>query len=99
MTRATPLYVIIFQGLVGLLTGAYALLHGFHIPDIGRYWFAIIATILLYAAAHIVSARAFQLVEASVFSVLFASSAIWTMLVGLFLFQERLAPVNYWALY
>jgi len=53
-------YVIIFQGLVGILTGVYALIHGFHMPDIGKYWFAILITTILYAAAHIVSTQAFQ---------------------------------------
>lgn len=83
-------YVIIFQGLVGVLTGIYALVHGFHMPDFSQYWLAILATVLLYAAAHIVSTGAFQLVEASIFSVLFATSAIWTMLASLFLFNDHI---------
>lgn len=80
-------YVIVFQGLVGILTGIYAVIHGFQWPD-GHYWFAILVTILLYAAAHVLSTQAFQRLEASVFSVLFATSAIWTMLIGGVLFRE-----------
>jgi drug/metabolite transporter (DMT)-like permease len=83
-------YVVVFQGLVGIITGIYALFNGFEMPDLSKYWFAIVVTILLYATAHIVSTGAFQLVEASVFSVLFATSAIWTMIAGLFLFSDRL---------
>lgn len=83
-------YVIIFQGLVGVITLVYALIHGFHLPDFSKYWFAIIATILLYAAGHVVSTGAFQSVEASVFSVLFATSAIWTMIAGAILFGDHL---------
>ena len=89
--KSDPLaYVIIFQGMVGVLTGIYALIHGFHSPDFGKYWFAILVTVSLYAAAHVVSTRAFQQLEASVFSVLFASSAIWTMVAGLFLFNDHI---------
>lgn len=89
--KSDPLaYVIIFQGLVGVLTGIYALIHGFHSPDFSKYWFAILVTVLLYAAAHVVSTKAFQQVEASIFSVLFATSAIWTMLAGLFLFSDHI---------
>lgn len=84
-------YVILFQGLVGLLTGVYAVMHGFHAPDFNRYWFPIVVTILLYAAAHIVSTKAFQVIEASIFSVLFATSAIWTMIGGFILFHDHLA--------
>lgn len=83
-------YVIIFQGLVGVLTGIYALIHGLHMPDLAKYWLPIIITILLYAAAHIVSTGAFQLVESSVFSVLFATAALWTMVAGFFLFSDRI---------
>jgi len=83
-------YVIIFQGLVGILTGLYALVHGIHLPDFGKYWFAIAITTVLYALAHIVSTKAFQQLEASVFSVLFASSAIWTMIAGRFLFDDTI---------
>jgi drug/metabolite transporter (DMT)-like permease len=89
--KTDPLaYVIVYQGLVGVLTGTYALIHGFHIPDLGRYWFAILVTILLFAAANVASTKAFQQIQASTYSVLFATSAIWTMLAGLFLFNDRI---------
>ncbi|HSX06104.1 MAG TPA: DMT family transporter [Candidatus Saccharimonadia bacterium] len=93
--KSDPLaYVIIFQGLVGILTGIYAIIHGFHAPDFTKYWLAILITSLLYAAAHIVSTRAFRQLEASVFSVLFATSAIWTMIAGLFLFNDQITSLQ-----
>lgn len=65
-------------------------------PDFGRYWFAILVTILLYAAAHVVSTGAFQRIEASVFSVLFATSAIWTMIAGAIVFGDHLTGQQIW---
>ncbi len=83
-------YVVIFQGLVAVLILMYAVIHGFHMPDFSKYWFAIIATVSLYGAGHIAYAKTLQQVEASIFSILFATNAIWTMFMGLFLFHEHL---------
>lgn len=87
-------YVIVFQGLVGILTGIYAIIHGFQLPDFGKYWFAITLTVILYSLAHVTSAKALQRIEASVFSVLFATSAVWTMFIGLFLLHDSLSPIQ-----
>ncbi len=84
-------YVVIFQGLVAFLVAIYAVIHGFVWPDFSKYWFAIITTILLYGAGHIAYAKTLQVVEASIFSILFATNAIWTMLMGLILFHEHLS--------
>lgn len=50
-------YVIVFQSLVGLVTGVYAFIHGFQMPDLSEHWFAILLTIFLFAAANVASAR------------------------------------------
>jgi drug/metabolite transporter (DMT)-like permease len=83
-------YAIVFQGFVGIIAGAYALTVGVSLPDFERYWPAILATFALFAAAHIVSVRAFAHTEASVFTVFYATSAIWTMLVGAVLLDDTL---------
>src|SRR5690349_6487141 len=72
-------YVIIFQGLVGILTGVAAVVHGFVLPDLaGQWlWLAAIGCTVLYAAGHIAYAKTLQLLEASVFGVLYATHAIW----------------------
>lgn len=87
-------YVAIFQGLVGILTGVYAVVQGFQMPDFRQYGFVIVITIAFYAAANLVSTGAFKRVEASVFSILFATSAIWTMVAGLFLFDDGITLVQ-----
>lgn len=82
---------MVFQGLVAFLVAIYAFIHGFHMPDFGNYWFAIVATVLLYGGGHVAYAKTLQQVEASIFSILFATNAIWTMFMGLLLFHERLS--------
>src|SRR3990167_5738607 len=83
-------YAIVFQGLVGILIGIYAVLTGFILPDFGRFWLPILLTVFLYGTGHLLYAKTLQVVEASTFSVLFATSAIWLMLLGVIFFSERL---------
>lgn len=88
-------FAIVFQGLIGAIIGIYALVHGFEAPDFRKYWIPIVATTLFYTVGNIVSAKAFQLVEASVMSVLLTTSAIWTILMGIFLFDEKLVFTDF----
>lgn len=89
--KSDPLaYVIVFQGLVGILVGLYALLQGFQLPDFSRLWFPMLATIVLYGAGHVAYAKTLQQVEASAFPILFATQAVWIMVIGLTFFHERL---------
>ncbi len=87
-------YVVVFQGLVAILVAMYAIVHGFHMPNFGKYWFAITVTVLLYGAGHIAYAKTLQKVEASIFTILFATNAIWTMFMGLILFHEHLTAMQ-----
>lgn len=84
-------YIVVFQALVALLVGTYAFINGFVLPDFGRYWLAIIATCVLFGAGNIASAKTLQLVEASIFSVLFATGAVWVMLMGIIFLDETLS--------
>jgi drug/metabolite transporter (DMT)-like permease len=83
-------YVIVFQGLVGVLTLFAALLAGFVWPDLSEVWPWALACTLLYAIGHMLYARALQLVEASVFAVLFATHAVWMSILGVIVFDESL---------
>ena len=91
-------YSIVFQALVGILTGIYAILHGFKAPDFGKYWFAITATTVLYALGNIASAKALQRVEASIFSILFASSAIWTIAASYLILHDKLSILHFFGI-
>lgn len=87
-------YVVVFQGLVAVLIGIYAVINGFQAPDFSKYWFPMLATVLLYSTGHIVYAKTLQKVEASIFSILFATNAIWAMVIGLFVFDESITLKN-----
>lgn len=87
-------YAVIFQGMVGLVIFAFVILRGFKLPGIESVWFPAITSMLLYGAGHIVYAKTLQRVEASVFSVLFATQAVWIMLLGILLLGEKLSLVQ-----
>ncbi len=84
-------YIVVFQAQVALLVGAYAVINGFVMPDFARYWLAIIATCVLFGAGNVVYAKTLQRVEASIFSVLFATGAVWVMLMGIIFLDEALS--------
>lgn len=88
-------YSIIFQAVTGVLILLYAIANGFEMPDLGRYWLAALLTVALYAAGNILMTKALTNTEASIFSILFASSAIWTMLAGYLLLGDSLSPMQF----
>jgi drug/metabolite transporter (DMT)-like permease len=83
-------YAVVFQGLVGVLLMIFALLVGFKLPGIQDLIMPVIVSIVAFGLGHIVYAKTLQVVEASAFSVLFATQAIWIMLLGILLFNETL---------
>lgn len=87
-------YAILFQAIVGVLLLAAAIFHGLELPDFGKYWLPIALTILLFGLGNVVYAKALQVVEASIFAVLFATTSVWVMMGGLYFFDERLAVLQ-----
>lgn len=83
-------YAVVFQCIVGVILTVAALVFGFRLPNIDSYVLPAIISILAFGIGHILYAKTLQHVEASAFSVLFATQAIWIMLLGIFLFQETL---------
>lgn len=84
-------YAVVFQGIVGIILMAFALTRGFELPNITLYLLPAILSIAAFGLGHIFYAKTLQLVEASAFSVLFATQAVWIMLLGIVLFNESLA--------
>jgi len=84
-------YAVVFQGIVGLILMVFAIGYGFKLPGIETVIVPAIISVLAFGVGHIMYAKTLQLVEASAFSVLFATQAIWIMLCGVFLFHESLA--------
>jgi len=87
-------YAVVFQGIVGILLTIFAFLYGSQLPGIEAVLFPAILSVVCFGVGHIVYAKTLQQVEASAFSVLFATQAIWIMLIGVVLFNESLTIIQ-----
>lgn len=87
-------YVIVFQGSVGALLMIPAVIAGFSLAGIAVVALPALISIVLFGVGHIVYAKTLQRVEASAFSVLLATQAVWTMLLGFLLLHESLTLVQ-----
>lgn len=87
-------YAVVFQGIVGVLLMVIALAIGFRLPNIQTVIAPAVISVIFYGAGHIVYAKTLQKVEASAFSVLFATQAIWIMLLGILLLGESLTLIQ-----
>jgi drug/metabolite transporter (DMT)-like permease len=83
-------YAVVFQAMVGGLLLGLVAFYGFSLPHIGSLLFPAAIAIVGFGLGHIAYAKTLQRVEASSFSVLFATQAIWIMLLGILLFDESL---------
>lgn len=86
-------YAVSFQLIVTVILTICALLFGSWSLDLDGLWIPAIGCMILFGIGHVVYARTLQRVEASVFSVLFASHAVWVSMVGVFVLGETL---RYW---
>lgn len=87
-------YAVVFQGLVGVLLMTFALFAGFKLPGIENVLIPATISVIAFGLGHVVYAKTLQVVEASAFSVLFATQAIWIMLLGILLFNESLTVLQ-----
>lgn len=87
-------YAVVFQGLVGVILLIAALVNGFTLAGLEQHWMLALFCVICFALGHIVYALTLQRVEASLFSLLFATHAIWMMLVGVFLLNESLSWIQ-----
>lgn len=86
-------YAAVFQAMVGILLTIVAVIVGFSLPGIEQVWVPVLISSVAYGLGHILYAKTLQKVEASAFSVYFATHAIWMMLFGVLIFHEQL---TYW---
>lgn len=87
-------YAVVFQLVTGGIMFGVAGVHGIAVPDIARYWPVMILTFIGYALANIVMAQAMRSTEASVFSILFATIAVWIMIGSYVFLGDRLSLVQ-----
>lgn len=83
-------YSVFFQAIVATLLLIAAVANGFKLTGLSSVWLVALGSIILFGIGTIIYAKTLQIVEASAFSVLFATHAIWMMLLGIFLFNESL---------
>lgn len=83
-------YAAVFQAMVGVLLTIVAVVADFRLPNIESLFVPVLISSVAYGVGHIFYAKTLQKVEASAFSVYFATHAIWMMLFGVFLFGEAL---------
>jgi drug/metabolite transporter (DMT)-like permease len=87
-------YAVFFQAVVGVILCAFALTAGFNFSNMDTHLLPAVASLFLFGAGHIVYAKTLQKVEASVFSVYFATHAIWVMALGILLLGESLTSMQ-----
>lgn len=87
-------YAVTFQAIVGALLMVAAVINGFTLAGISSVYPQVVISVMAFGGGHILYAKTLQLIEASAFSVLFATQAIWIMLIGVVLFHEALTLVQ-----
>lgn len=87
-------YAVLFQAIVGALVTITAFYYGFTLTGIETVLIPALIAIVFFGLGHIVYAKTLQKVEASAFSVLFATQAIWLMLLGIILLGETMTTLQ-----
>lgn len=87
-------FAIVFQAFTGLIMLVWALINGFVFPDFEKYWLAITSCVILFGLGNIALAKSLQKIEASVFTIIFATSSVWIMLFGIIIFGENLSILH-----
>lgn len=87
-------YAVVFQGVVSVILLVVAFVAGFSLPGMSALLIPAFISIIFFGLGHIVYAKTLQTVEASAFSVLFATQAIWIMLLGIVFFDESLTTLQ-----
>lgn len=88
-------YAINFQLMVTIIVFAFLLLQGFRVPDLGTVWPLALLCVVCFGVGHIFYAKTLQHVDASAFSILFATHAIWIMLFSILILGESLTAWQY----
>lgn len=89
--KADPIaFAGIFQLLVAFVMLPWIFLHGISFVDYGDQWLPILLCTVGFGYGSVLYAKTLQRVDASAFSVLFATQTIWIMFAGIILNSEKL---------
>ena len=87
--RSDPVvYAIVQQFLAGVIVGVFAFINGFKIPNLSPIAINLLLMPALYGLSITFIFKALKQTEASVFTILFASRAIWLILGAIVLLHE-----------
>lgn len=88
-------YSVVFQLLTGIFIGFFGLLtSGLPLPDLKPLAINLIIMTLLYGFGNIFTFKALKLIEASEFTIIFASRGLFTLIASSILLQEGLSPIQ-----
>ncbi len=87
-------YSALFQAITAAIIAVFAVANGFSLAGIDGVWLISIVCIVLYGFGTVIYAKTLQYVEASAFSVLFATHAVWVMALGILLFHEHITTLQ-----
>lgn len=86
---------IVFQLTISAVLAVIALLTGnFVLPDLRPIWFNLVLTSILYCVANVAVFTALKTVEASKFTILFATRGLFTIVASSLLLSESLNSVQ-----
>lgn len=87
-------YATLFQLFCGFIMVIIAAIFGIHIPDLRPLALNLLLVPVFYGLATLFIYKSLKNVEASIFTILFASRAIWIILGGVLLLREVFLPVQ-----
>lgn len=87
-------YSIVFQLLTGILIGIYALFNGFSTPNLVPLIPNLVVMTVLYGAGNVFIFIALKTIDASEFTIVFASRALWTILGAIIILKESFSPLQ-----
>src|SRR3989344_2150565 len=94
--RSDPVvYAIVQQFLAGVIVGVFAFINGFKIPNLSPIAINLLLMPALYGLSITFIFKALKQTEASVFTILFASRAIWLILGAILLLHEVFIPKQF----
>ncbi len=81
-------FSIVFQLFTGVLILGYALVRGFSTPDLFPLLPNLILMVILYGLGNVLIFKALKAVEASEFTIVFATRSLWTILAAIIFLGE-----------
>jgi len=81
-------YAVVFQLLGAILIGTFTFYNGFKIPNLVPILLNVVFTPILWGGTNILIFKALKKTEASIFSILFATRAIWIIIAAVLFLGE-----------